>query len=242
MGSPVRYRIDSAVDPAFRALYESDMLARCGEERLPNPRRARHGILHNYRPWEYEQVFRHGGFRAEDVVLDTGAMHTYFCIYLSRFVRSVYATDNFYWATRTYMRHEQLFTPEQWIRYVEDKGGGRIRAEEADLTSLLYPEATFDKVLCISTIEHVKEDLRGIRELARVLRPGGRLLLTTEFNFRVGKAYSETDNSYYRVYNRKTLERLLAHSGLRLESPIVVEKRNYLVVRRHVNVLVCLTK
>jgi SAM-dependent methyltransferase len=189
----VRYILERAIDSTFLERYEASMLARCGADSLPNPRGARHGIFHNHRPWEYQKVFVHGDFRPDDVVLDTGAMHTYFCIYVSQFVRQIYATDNFYWARRSYMSTQKLFSPDEWARYVEAKGDGRLRAEEADLTRLPYPDGTFDKVLCISTIEHVAEDGQAMVELGRVLKRGGRLLLTTEFNPRLGEAYSESD-------------------------------------------------
>lgn len=236
------YRLDGAVDRGFLSRYEAFMLERCGADALPNPRRAAHGIFHNYRPWEYDKVFKYAGFEPGDVVLDTGAMHTYFCVFLAQFVAKVFTTDNFYWAERDYMTEEKLFSPAEWAAYVEGKGGGKIVAEKADLTQLPYPEATFDKVLCISTVEHVPDDFKAAAELARVLKPGGRLLLTTEFNFRRPKEYSEEDGSYYRVYHPASVEALLAASALRLRGPVRVEKRNFWVLRKHVNAFACLEK
>lgn len=49
----------------------------------------------------------------------------------------------------------------------------------ADVALLPFPDATFDTVICCETIEHVLDPPRATRELARVLRPGGRLYLTT---------------------------------------------------------------
>ncbi len=218
------------------------MLARCRGDVLPNPRGAKHGIFHSYRPWEYDKVFRYADFGEADVVLDTGAMHTYFCIYLAQFVKKIYATDSFYWADRDYMTKEKLLTPAEWVAYVERKGYGKIVAEEADVTDLPYEDGAFEKILCISTLEHVADDSRAAAELARVLKSGGRLLLTTEFNFRRPKEYSEEDGSYYRIYDAAALEALLGASALRLKGPILIEKRNCWRLRKHVAAFACLEK
>ena len=218
------------------------MIEKCGEDELPNPHNAKHGIFHNYRPWEYDKVYKYANFKMDDIILDTGAMHTYFCIFLSQFVKKIYVTDNFYWANRDYMEKEKLFTPERWIEYIEEKGKGKIKGEKADIINLQYQDNTFDKVFCISTIEHVLDDSKGIKELARVLKKGGRLLLTTEFNFYIGKKYSEKDNSYYRIYNFKTLKELIANSDLKLNGSVIIEKRNYLRLRKNVNVFMYLEK
>ena len=48
-----------------------------------------------------------------------------------------------------------------------------------DAQALAYRDATFDTVISCETIEHLPQPCRALAELARVLRPGGRLLLTT---------------------------------------------------------------
>ena len=237
-----RYRIAGGVDPGFISCYENCLLSRCGQDSLPNPRNARHGIFHNYRPWEYDKVCQYGKFDPRDVVLDTGAMHTYFCIYVAQFVKKIEVIDNFYWAERDYLMKEKLMSPEEWIRYVEQKGVGKIKGTNADMAHLPYESGTFDKVLCVSTIEHVLDDHRGIQELARVLKKNGRLLLTTEFNFFFEKQYCEQDNSFLRVYNLNSLKELIKVSNLKLASPLLVEKVNLRRYRKHANAFVCLEK
>jgi SAM-dependent methyltransferase len=43
--------------------------------------------------------------------------------------------------------------------------------------TLPFPDGTFDRVLCESAIDHVAHPDRAIAEMARVLRPDGRLLI-----------------------------------------------------------------
>jgi SAM-dependent methyltransferase len=48
-----------------------------------------------------------------------------------------------------------------------------------DIQALPFLDEVFDTVISCETIEHVPDPRRAVCELARVLRPGGRLLLTT---------------------------------------------------------------
>jgi SAM-dependent methyltransferase len=47
-----------------------------------------------------------------------------------------------------------------------------------DIQALSYPDASFDVVLTSDTLEHVPDFRRALRETRRVLRPGGRHVLT----------------------------------------------------------------
>jgi len=40
-------------------------------------------------------------------------------------------------------------------------------------------DASFDVAICIQVLEHVDDPAQGVRELSRVTRPGGRVLLST---------------------------------------------------------------
>lgn len=57
---------------------------------------------------------------------------------------------------------------------------GGLRAVAADMEAPLpFDDASFDVVLCVEGIEHVMDRHKTLHELRRVLKPGGRLLITT---------------------------------------------------------------
>jgi SAM-dependent methyltransferase len=51
--------------------------------------------------------------------------------------------------------------------------------QRADMTALGYPDASFDTVVSVFSLFFVTDMVAGVRELWRVLRPGGKLAITT---------------------------------------------------------------
>jgi len=47
-----------------------------------------------------------------------------------------------------------------------------------DIEALTYPDNTFDTVICAGVIEYLPNDTKALAELHRVLKPGGRLIIT----------------------------------------------------------------
>jgi ubiquinone/menaquinone biosynthesis C-methylase UbiE len=52
----------------------------------------------------------------------------------------------------------------------------------SDIVAIPEPDGSFDAILCSEVLEHVPDAVKVIGELARLLRSGGRLILTAPFN------------------------------------------------------------
>ncbi len=178
-------------------------------EQLPGTVNLPQGYMTNFRGWDYWMIYQHADFSMRDLVLDVGAMHTFGCLYWNCHVGGVYAIDSYAWGNRDYAKG--LMTPFEWESVVTYLGEGTVTAFDADVQDLDddIEMPRFDKILCISTIEHVIDDRKAMAEMYKVLRPGGKLLLTTEYHADRGKPYAEDDGSFYRVYDFDTLEALL---------------------------------
>jgi SAM-dependent methyltransferase len=82
----------------------------------------------------------------------------------------------------------------------------------ADLSSLPFGRDLFDGAVNIVTLEHVCEPAAVMKELARVLRPGGSLLLVTPLEWEE----HQQPHDYFR-YTRYGVTYLVESAGLRVE-------------------------
>ena len=51
----------------------------------------------------------------------------------------------------------------------------------SDITSIPVSDNTFDVIMCIEVFEHLPNPIDALVELNRVLKPGGKLILTAPF-------------------------------------------------------------
>jgi len=80
----------------------------------------------------------------------------------------------------------------------------------SDITAIPAPDASFDAILCTEVLEHVPHPIDALRELARLLKPGGKLIVTAPF-------VSNTHFSPYHFctgFNRYFYEKHLSEMGL----------------------------
>ena len=50
-----------------------------------------------------------------------------------------------------------------------------------DIAAIPEPDESFDAILCSEVLEHVPDPIKVIDEFARLLKPGGKLILTAPF-------------------------------------------------------------
>jgi len=75
-----------------------------------------------------------------------------------------------------------------------------------DMTHSALPDASFDCVVAVEVIEHVADDEAFVREIRRVLKPGGQFLATTPN----GDARPNTNPDHKRHYKWGQLHALLS--------------------------------
>lgn len=67
------------------------------------------------------------------------------------------------------------FSPEA-ISFCKSKGFDGVK--QGDICAMPFDDNCFDLVLATDIIEHVDDDVQAVREIARVLRPDGRAIVT----------------------------------------------------------------
>src|SRR5205823_13990155 len=93
--------------------------------------------------------------------------------------------------------------------------------------SLPFSDGAFDKVLSVSCLEHFADPWRGIAEIARVLRPGGRVALSVdsllpENSPQTFREWHRQRHFVTHYFSQETLTKALQNAGLKYETDSVV--------------------
>lgn len=86
---------------------------------------------------------------------------------------------------------------------------------------LPFPDASFDRVIAAEVLEHLPDDASAMSELARVLKPAGRMAVTVPrygpemINWALSHEYHSVPGGHIRVYRRRQLLQRLEAAGLR---------------------------
>jgi ubiquinone/menaquinone biosynthesis C-methylase UbiE len=119
-------------------------------------------------------------------------------------------------------------TLDELVRYGEPHGvevnaaglaAARARGHdvrEGRVEAIPYDDAEFDLVTCLDVIEHTDDDVAALRELRRVTRPGGHLVVSVPAHPWLWSRHDEV-NGHRRRYTRRTLRRAAEAGGWRVE-------------------------
>lgn len=92
----------------------------------------------------------------------------------------------------------------------------KTRPARASLVQLPFADASFDIAVAITVVTCVSDDRRAAQELARILKPGGVVLLLEPAFEALRRAHDVTVHSLRR-YRRRDLVSLAVHAGLRVQ-------------------------
>ncbi|HEX2056941.1 MAG TPA: class I SAM-dependent methyltransferase [Actinomycetota bacterium] len=96
-------------------------------------------------------------------------------------------------------------------------------AVRADARRLPFDSGSFDRVVASETLEHIADDFVAMAEIARVLLPGGRAVVTVPrwwpeaVCWALSRQYHSNEGGHVRIYRTSQLSRRLRRSGLRVD-------------------------
>ena len=107
-----------------------------------------------------------------------------------------------------------------FIRNCGEHGGGNTSLCAADITALPFDAASFDHVICSEVMEHIPEESTAARELVRVLKPGGSLVVSVprwlpeKICWKLSKSYYNANGGHVRIYTKKKIASLFESQGV----------------------------
>lgn len=100
------------------------------------------------------------------------------------------------------------------LMFCRERGLQNVKKGAAE--ELPYADNSFDLVTALDVVEHLDDDVAGLREMRRVLRPGGRaLLFVPTFMFLWG--LQDDVSNHRRRYRLPELKRVLDEAGFEVE-------------------------
>jgi ubiquinone/menaquinone biosynthesis C-methylase UbiE len=116
------------------------------------------------------------------------------------------------------------------LRFAESMMVKNVRFQRVNLehSPLPFADSSFDKVLFLDVIEHLEEREKLLKEIKRVLKPGGLLLLTApnretswkRFQRKIGlPSFADPDHKV--EYDKEKFLRELSRAGFRLKGDLM---------------------
>ncbi len=91
------------------------------------------------------------------------------------------------------------------VKYCHQKGFKNVRVANAN--KLPYKNSTFDLITLLDVLEHIKDDVSALNEAKRVLKPGGRVIVTSPSLPLIWSKH-DTLQGHFRRYRKKDMQDL----------------------------------
>jgi SAM-dependent methyltransferase len=108
------------------------------------------------------------------------------------------------------MDADELAKVREWFTAMKEAGevpeGAEADVKEGDALALPFADGEFDRIIAAEVLEHIWEDVAAIKELIRVLRPGGTLAISVPrwlpevINWRLSADYHNATGGHIRIY------------------------------------------
>jgi ubiquinone/menaquinone biosynthesis C-methylase UbiE len=85
-----------------------------------------------------------------------------------------------------------------------------------DGAKLAFPDAAFDLIIASDVLEHIADDAKAMQEWARVLKPGGRLIVFVPAFQHLCSSH-DVFNHHFRRYTKEQLKSIVTGAGLQVK-------------------------
>ena len=166
-------------------------------------------LLGHMMSWEHRPVTRWAldlvGIETTDRVLDVGCGGGMAIEMASRRATTVVGLD-----------YSPEMVAQSRRRNAAEIRAGRVDVLQGDVADMPFPDQDFDKVIAIETLYFWPDAPAGLREIHRVLRPGGRLALVLEASREspnLEKVEKGAEAMDYELYSGAQIVDLLEEAG-----------------------------